>query len=194
MDSPHRLRTVASLISGYGTFGLLWGLALRGWMRLISTDPEFTLSGTLFIVGLCACVCMLSGLSRATAVLGVRRIFAVPLHVLAGVATLLLGLGPGALLLPALVGGGMARAFVTDRTARRLAMGSSIAASVVLATLTQAELATGRRAMSAALLALLLALMTTVYATAYRPSPRRSAVPLIPNHLLPERLTPHEAH
>jgi len=30
--------------------GLLLGVVARAWMRLISTDPEFTMSGTLFIV------------------------------------------------------------------------------------------------------------------------------------------------
>jgi hypothetical protein len=31
--------------------GLLWGAAMRGWMRFISTTPEFTWSGTGFILG-----------------------------------------------------------------------------------------------------------------------------------------------
>ena len=31
--------------------GAGWGVAARVWMRLISTDPTFTWSGTLFIVG-----------------------------------------------------------------------------------------------------------------------------------------------
>ena len=31
--------------------GLLWGAAMRGWMRFISTSPEFTWSGTGFILG-----------------------------------------------------------------------------------------------------------------------------------------------
>ena len=34
--------------------GALWGAVLRGWMRYISTSPEFTWSGTLFIVGAAA--------------------------------------------------------------------------------------------------------------------------------------------
>jgi hypothetical protein len=30
--------------------GLVWGIAARIWMRLISTNPEFSLGGTIFIV------------------------------------------------------------------------------------------------------------------------------------------------
>ena len=31
-------------------FGLLWGITVRIWMRLISTSPEFSASGTAFIL------------------------------------------------------------------------------------------------------------------------------------------------
>jgi hypothetical protein len=31
--------------------GLVWGVAMRAWMRFITTDPEFSWSGTVFIVG-----------------------------------------------------------------------------------------------------------------------------------------------
>jgi hypothetical protein len=34
--------------------GAAWGVAARVWMRLISDNPEFSWSGTLFIVGLSA--------------------------------------------------------------------------------------------------------------------------------------------
>ncbi|MEX2425124.1 MAG: hypothetical protein WD990_14230, partial [Acidimicrobiia bacterium] len=34
--------------------GAAWGTVLRAWMRFISTDPEFSWSGTLFIVGAAA--------------------------------------------------------------------------------------------------------------------------------------------
>lgn len=34
--------------------GAVWGAVLRAWMRFISTDPEFSWSGTLFIVGAAA--------------------------------------------------------------------------------------------------------------------------------------------
>jgi hypothetical protein len=39
----------AAILSGAG-LGLAWGIAARIWMRLISTNPEFTLSGTAIIL------------------------------------------------------------------------------------------------------------------------------------------------
>lgn len=47
-----------------GLFGLLWGGTLRGWMRFISTDPEFSWSGTGFILGASMIVGLLMGLAR----------------------------------------------------------------------------------------------------------------------------------
>ncbi len=44
--------------------GLAWGVAMRAWMRFISPDPEFTWSGTLFILGAGAIVGALLGLAR----------------------------------------------------------------------------------------------------------------------------------
>jgi hypothetical protein len=38
------------LVPVFLVLGLLLGASARAWMRIISTDPEFTVSGTLFIV------------------------------------------------------------------------------------------------------------------------------------------------
>lgn len=38
------------LVPVFLVLGLLLGVGARAWMRVISTDPEFTTSGTLFIV------------------------------------------------------------------------------------------------------------------------------------------------
>ncbi|MEX2653665.1 MAG: hypothetical protein WD532_01410 [Acidimicrobiia bacterium] len=38
------------IVSG-AVLGLGWGVAMRAWMRFISADPEFSWSGTLFILG-----------------------------------------------------------------------------------------------------------------------------------------------
>jgi hypothetical protein len=54
--------------------GALWGAAARGWMRLVSTEPEFSWSGTLAIIGLGAVFGMLVALSwRARHAAGRRR-------------------------------------------------------------------------------------------------------------------------
>ena len=38
------------LVPVFLVLGLLLGACARAWMRIISTDPEFTISGSLFIV------------------------------------------------------------------------------------------------------------------------------------------------
>ena len=49
----------AAMLTG-GVLGLVWGVTARLWMRLISTDPEFSVGGSAFIVaiptvfGICA--------------------------------------------------------------------------------------------------------------------------------------------
>jgi hypothetical protein len=54
--------------------GAAWGVAARGWMRLVSTEPEFSWAGTLAIVGLGAVFGLLVALSwRARHAKGRRR-------------------------------------------------------------------------------------------------------------------------
>lgn len=43
-------RLGCALVPVFLALGLLLGASARAWMRLISADPEFTVSGTLFIV------------------------------------------------------------------------------------------------------------------------------------------------
>ena len=83
--------------------GLLWGVIMRLWMRFISTDPEFTWSGTGFILG----AAFLAGLGLGTAYAlsrrghrGWWRLFGIPL--------ILLGAGAGSLMLPGTIIGGLA--------------------------------------------------------------------------------------
>jgi len=48
-EPRHRLPgPIVVLLAGLA--GLAWGVVARLWMRLVSTDPEFTWGGTLFIV------------------------------------------------------------------------------------------------------------------------------------------------
>ena len=58
MNPPRALPTPLSwaarlgyvLVPVFLVLGLLLGASARAWMRTISTDPEFTMSGTFFIV------------------------------------------------------------------------------------------------------------------------------------------------
>ena len=45
--------------------GLSWGIAMRVWMRFITTDPEFTWSGTGYILGATTLAGLLLGLGWA---------------------------------------------------------------------------------------------------------------------------------
>jgi hypothetical protein len=76
---------------------------MRLWMRFVSTDPEFTWSGTGFILG----AALLAGLGLGTAYAFSRkarrgwwRLFGLPV--------ILLGGGAGAIMLPGLLLGGLA--------------------------------------------------------------------------------------
>ena len=106
-----RMRVVPTLATGlFG--GLLLGILARAWMRLIAEDPEFTWNGTVFIVagftifGLTQSVAALVR-SRAT-----RRWTLTLARVLGTIGLLPLFVGAGALMLPTVVGGGLAVARV----------------------------------------------------------------------------------
>lgn len=90
--------------------GAGWGVAARVWMRLVSTDPAFTWSGTLFIVAVGA----FAGLGMGIVLALGGRLRGI------GVATMLpIGLGPGMLMLPTVALGGLA--LRCRRTRQRLA-------------------------------------------------------------------------
>jgi hypothetical protein len=77
--------------------GCLWGITIRIWMRYISTDPEFSWEGTLFIVGASTFFGAAMGCAwwrRSAAGTGWWR--------LSGIALIALG-GAGALMWPAVV-------------------------------------------------------------------------------------------
>ncbi len=79
--------------------GLVWGVVARGFMRLLTTSPEFTWSGTLPIVGSAGIVGALVAVARSQRLAGRSRwwrLLGLPFVVLFGAA--------GALLLPGVVG------------------------------------------------------------------------------------------
>lgn len=85
------------------TLGLGWGIAARVWMRLITTTPEFSWTGTLAILGLASWLGLGVGLVYAAKVRRQR-----PWAALAGLPGLLLFASPGLLFLPAFALGGLA--------------------------------------------------------------------------------------
>ena len=83
--------------------GAAWGVLARVWMRLISTEPEFSWSGTLMIVGLSAVLGLGVGVAD-----GARRTGRTGFWTLAVVPGLLLFMSPGMLLAPCFLLGGLA--------------------------------------------------------------------------------------
>jgi hypothetical protein len=86
------------LVTGMG-LGLVWGVVARLFMRLLTTTPSFSWSGTLFILGLAALAGACLGLVHAARVAqrsGWWRLAALP--------ALALFAGPGLLLAPATIG------------------------------------------------------------------------------------------
>jgi hypothetical protein len=79
--------------------GVVWGAVARLFMRLLSTSPEFSWSGTLFILGVGAVTGTCVGVVHAARVSGRSAWWR-----LAGLPALILFAGQGMVLLPAAVG------------------------------------------------------------------------------------------
>ena len=91
-------------VVGGALVGLAWGVSMRGWMRYISSDPEFSWGGTFFILAAAAIVGSLLGLARHR-----RRVGGTGWWRLSFASLLLLGAG-GAVMWPSVVLGAIALA------------------------------------------------------------------------------------
>jgi hypothetical protein len=101
------------LVLAAGLFGgLTLGILARAWMRLISEDPEFTWNGTIFIVG----AFTVFGFTQSVVAVArrrARRRWALTIVRVVGTIGLMpLFVGAGAVMLPTVVAGGLARARV----------------------------------------------------------------------------------
>ena len=112
IDRSTRVKVIPTLAAGLGA-GMLFGIAIRAWMRLISESPEFTLSGTMFIV----IAGTLAGLGAALAAVARRNQwrFGKAASVVGGILFLGLGTGAGIILFVtvALLGVAIARPRIT---------------------------------------------------------------------------------
>ena len=132
--APIRL-TLTGLAAGVGL-----GVALRAWMRLVSTEPEFSWSGTGYIVGVFAVLGTMAGLVSA----GRRRRWNRLVFGLRAVGiTLSLGcfVAAGALMAPTVVPAalGWARSDWQRRVRATLIVLGIVAAVVVVLTLPQLD-------------------------------------------------------
>jgi hypothetical protein len=98
------LSTIAT--ATLGGFGL--GVIARAWMRLIAEEPEFTVAGTVFVV----LAFTIFGLTQSIAAIARQRALRRRTLTVARIAGVIgfvpLFIGAGALMLPTVVGGGLA--------------------------------------------------------------------------------------
>jgi hypothetical protein len=88
--------------------GVVLGWAARAFMRLVAEEPEFTWSGTLFIVGLFTVFGLVQGIVDAGRAASTTRWVTGPLRLLGGLFYLPLGMGAGTLMAPFLWCGALA--------------------------------------------------------------------------------------
>jgi hypothetical protein len=120
---PSRLR----LALAGAALGLGWGVAARAWMRLITTDPGFSWSGTGYILGACTVIGLLLGAAEAGRRRGAMRWWRAT-----GASALLLGVGAGIIVVPTALLGGLAAGRRRWHPAVRAVLALAAAAPAVL--------------------------------------------------------------
>lgn len=104
--------------------GATLGVVARCWMRLISDDPEFSWGGTIFIVLAFTIAGAGHGMVWAVRRAGGRRRWSTTARAAAGVSTLPIFAGAGAMMLPTVFGATLAVARTDWPRAARLAAAS----------------------------------------------------------------------
>jgi hypothetical protein len=105
---PSKIGALVTIAAG-PLAGALLGVLARWWMRLISDDPEFSWSGTIFIVGAFAVTGLGHSLAWVVTRARPRRRWTTAARVVGGVLTLPLFVGAGAIMLPTVVGASLCR-------------------------------------------------------------------------------------
>ena len=117
--TPARRPIMPTLATGvFG--GLALGTIARAWMRLISEDPEFSWSGTLFIVMGFTVFGFTQSLVAAARRRAIRRSRLTALRVVGIAGMLPLFVAAGAVMFPTVIGGGLALARVEWRRITRV--------------------------------------------------------------------------
>jgi hypothetical protein len=158
------------IIGGFLVGGFVWGIVARSWMRLITSDPEFTWSGTLFIVGAFTIAFTAQGVALAVRRRGSARWAQTIVRTVALVLALPLGSGAGIAMLPALVTGSIAAGRTDWRWGWRVAVGTvAVANTVALLPLLHTDLSWGRSLVGWVTMVLVYAVMVGVIAVTVRP-------------------------
>jgi hypothetical protein len=111
-DSRSTRLGVARTLSAGFFGGLVLGIIARAWMRLIAEDPAFSWNGTIFIVSGFAIFGLTQAIAAATRSRARRRWTLTIARVVGVIGLLPLFIGAGGLMLPTVVGGGLAYARV----------------------------------------------------------------------------------
>jgi hypothetical protein len=120
------------IVGGFLVGGLVWGVVARLWMRLITTESEFTWSGSLFIVGAFTIAATAQGVALAARRRRWPRWAQGIIRSLALVLALPLGAGAGIVMLPALVTGSIALGRTNWRWGWRVAFAAVAAVNTVI--------------------------------------------------------------
>jgi len=88
--------------------GAALGVAARAWMRLISDDPEFSWSGTIFIIGGFTLFGIGQSIATATRRRARRRWTLTIARVVGAITMMPLFVAAGSVMLPTVLGGGLA--------------------------------------------------------------------------------------
>ena len=91
------------VIAGYFLTGLALGVIARFWMRWISTDPEFSWSGTIFIVGAFALFFTTQSLVSIFSNITTSQLISRLIRIGGLILTLPLFMGAGAMMFPSVV-------------------------------------------------------------------------------------------
>lgn len=161
----HVVRSMAiGLVVGAG-----YGACLRAWMRLVSTEPEFSWSGTGYIVGVFAVLGAMAGLVSAGRRRGWGRLL-LGARVIGIVLSMGCFLAAGLMMLPTIVPAALGWARSDWPRAVRavlLVIGTGAAIFVVL---TLPELAVSRRLLALVIYLLLCPVEVALMARLYAPS------------------------
>jgi hypothetical protein len=107
---PGRARRPAWQIVLVAPFaGAVIGIVARGWMRLITDEPEFSWNGTIFIVGAFTVAATGHGLAWAARRAHLRRRWTSPARIVAAVLTLPIFVGAGVMMMPTVLCASLAR-------------------------------------------------------------------------------------
>lgn len=91
------------VVAGYFLTGLAIGVIARFWMRWISTDPEFSWSGTIFIVGAFALFFTTQSLVSIFSNITTSQLISRLIRIGGLILTLPLFMGAGAMMFPSVV-------------------------------------------------------------------------------------------